>query len=208
MIQFKCSSCGAQLESPESCGNGTDTCPLCKTTVRVPPSREQLAEAKQRKRMERDHQKQLEAQRRQEQQRQQQAEQQWQIQAARDREQAFVDRKNRIIISTGSISQEHTILQIVFAAGIQKFGGAGIFKKGLMYITDGEYNQMLEQVYVAALEIFKHKGAQIGADAIIHAKFDIEQITLSEAGLVSAGEALRIQVFCTGTAVKFVNSQA
>ena len=201
MIQYKCSSCSAKLESPDSLGSSIDTCPLCNTTVRVPPSKEQVAMAKEHDRLERERQKQREVQQRQE----QQLAQERQAQAARDSQQAFLDRKYRIVISTGSITQEHTILQIVFAAGIQKFGGAGIFKKGLMYITDAEYNQMIEHVYVAAIDIFRDKAARIGADAIIHAHFDIEQITLTEAGLVTAGDALRIQVFCTGTAVKFVN---
>ena len=109
-----------------------------------------------------------------------------------------------IIISTGGIDNSHKIISIIFAAGIQKFGGKGMFKKGLQYITDDEYNGLIEQVYASAITLFKEKASKVGADAIIHTKFDIEQITLTESGVISAGDALRIQVFCTGTAVKFV----
>lgn len=108
-----------------------------------------------------------------------------------------------IIISTGGISRDHTIQSILFAVGLQKFGGKGIFKKGVAFIKDSEYNEMIDQVYISALATLREKASKIGADAVIHCKFDIEQITLTEKGFMSEGEALRIQVFVTGTAVKY-----
>lgn len=113
-----------------------------------------------------------------------------------------------ILISTGDIRREHNVLSIIFAAGMKKFGGKGFWKqisgKGIEFMTDEQYTEMLDQVYVSALHILKEKAAKAGADAVVNCKFDIEQITLQEKGMVSQGEALRIQVFVTGTAVKFV----
>lgn len=110
-----------------------------------------------------------------------------------------------IILSTGDIKRDYKILSIVFAAGIQKFGGKGFFKLDSGYIKDKEYNEMIETVYASAIQIFKEKARAVGADAVVHCNFDIEQIELLEKGLVTAGgSALRIQVFCTGTAVQLL----
>lgn len=111
---------------------------------------------------------------------------------------------DNIIIATGSIDKPNQVIDIIFAASQQKFGGKGFFNKGVEFMTDEEYNKLLDTVYVNATKLIKKKASAIGADAIINCKFDIEQLTLTESGIMSSGEALRIQVFVTGTAVKYI----
>lgn len=111
---------------------------------------------------------------------------------------------SEIIISTGDIKEEYQVLDVIFAASQQKFGGKGIFKRGLDLMTDDEYNKLLDQVYISSTNLIREKASKIGASAIINCKFDLEQLTLTESGIMSQGQALRIQVFVTGTAVKFI----
>ncbi len=109
-----------------------------------------------------------------------------------------------IVLSTGDIKREYKILSVIFAAGVQKFGGKGLFASDSSYISDTKYNEMIQEVYASAVRTFQEKAIAVGADAVIHCNFDIEQIELMEQGLVKSGNALRIQVFCTGTAVQFL----
>lgn len=111
---------------------------------------------------------------------------------------------SEIIISTGGIKENYKVLDVIFAASQKKFGGKGIFKRGLEFMTDGDYNELLNEVYVSSTELIKTKAKKIGANAIINCKFDLEQLTVTEQGMMSKGEALRIQVFVTGTAVQFL----
>lgn len=177
-IKFKCPSCGKKQKFDDALGGQNQQCTECQQVLQLPWSKAQMNQ-------------------------QAVAEQQQAAQHAANLAAQFETRKAALVISTGPVHTPHAILQIVFAAGIQKFGGKGLFTADSSALTDAKYNEMIEQVYVSAINTFRDKAARVGADAIIHAKFDIEQIELAEAGLVSVGNALRIQVFCTGTAVRY-----
>lgn len=197
VIKFKCHRCGLKLQNDESMGGKEDVCPGCGIRFQTPLSRNQVAEKKRAELEKAAHDK---AKR----ESALVAEAASKSLAAQQRREALIRKKESIVISTGGVSQEHSVLQIIFAAGVQEFGGKGFFTRGVEFITDQEYNAMIEQVYNSAIDIFRTKAVKVGADAVIHSRFDIEQIELGERGLVTAGNALRIQVFCTGTAVKFV----
>jgi|ETNmetMinimDraft_13_1059891.scaffolds.fasta_scaffold34459_2 uncharacterized protein YbjQ (UPF0145 family) len=113
---------------------------------------------------------------------------------------------DNITISTGSIDKAHNILDIIFSAAQKKYGGKG-FKAAVFSLdtlSDVEYNTLLDEVYVSSIDILKKKATEIGADAVIDCKFDIEQLIIHEEGLMTSGDALRLQVFVTGTAVKYI----
>ena len=114
------------------------------------------------------------------------------------------EKKQSIVISTGDIKHEYKILSIVFSAGIRKYGGKGLLDGDSTRLSNKKYNKLIQEVYNEAISVFREKAVKVGADAVIHAKFDIEQIELFEKGVVSSGNALRIQVFCTGTAVRYI----
>jgi uncharacterized protein YbjQ (UPF0145 family)/DNA-directed RNA polymerase subunit RPC12/RpoP len=178
-IKFKCTSCGNKIKVDDAMGNQSAECPSCNTAIQVPPSKVQVLQ-------------------------QQQAEKQASDKLAADAARRLEEKKQSIVISTGGIPNSYKILTIIFAAGVQKYGGKGLFTRDSNKISNKKYNTMIEEVYNNAISIFREKGAMVGADAIINSKFDIEQIELAEKGVVSEGNALRVQVFCTGTAVKFV----
>ena len=109
---------------------------------------------------------------------------------------------DNVVLSTSTIDKPHQILDIVFSASQKKFGGKGL-KKSLEFMSDKEYNEMLEEVYLSSTQMIKEKAAKVGADTVIGCNFDLEQLIITETGMLAGeSEALRIQVFVTGTAVK------
>lgn len=179
-IKVKCPECGNKMKLDDSMGLKNSECTNCKFAFQVPASKIQKTQQAQ---TDRD------------------AENRTVAEAAR----LLEEKKQSIVISTGGLTREYRILTIIFAAGIQKYGGKGLFDGDASRLSNKKYNSMIQSVYNEAISIFREKGVQAGADAIIHAKFDIEQIELFEKGIVGgSGTALRIQVFCTGTAVKYL----
>ncbi len=210
-IKFKCPSCSMKLQNDDNMGGMDDNCPGCGGVFKTPLSKEQIVE---KKRIEKEQALRQKTKLKEAaaaataaaaiQKREAAAQKERRRQIDDERRMAAQRKKESIIISTGSVSQDHSILQIIFAAGVQKFGGKGFLTPDSSLMTDQQYNSMIEEVYNSAMDIFRNKAVAVGADAIIHARFDIEQIELAEKGLVTSGNALRIQVFCTGTAVKFI----
>ena len=178
-IKFRCPKCNSKVKFEDEMGRQVAKCPDCGSDISVPPSKKQKREEKSRE-MEDEKRAKEEAARR------------------------LEEKKQSIVISTGDIKREYKILSIVFAAGIRKYGGKGLLDGDSTRLSNKKYNGLIQKVYNEAISVFREKAVKVGADAIIHAKFDIEQIELFEKGMVSSGNALRIQVFCTGTAVRYI----
>lgn len=110
-----------------------------------------------------------------------------------------------IIFSTGDIKQNYKVIGVIYAASVKKYGGGGAFiKTDAGYIDNKTYNKMLDDIYVEAIDLLKTKAELLGADAVTFVKMDIEQLTMSEKGLLSEGTSLRMQLFINGTAVSFI----
>jgi uncharacterized protein YbjQ (UPF0145 family) len=112
---------------------------------------------------------------------------------------------DNVVLTTSTIDKPHQILDIVFSASQKKFGGKGFKIQSLELMSDKEYNEMLEEVYLSSTQMLKEKAAKVGADAVIGCNFDLEQLIITETGMLAGdSEALRVQVFVTGTAVKLL----
>jgi len=108
-----------------------------------------------------------------------------------------------IIFSTGDIKQNYKVIGIIYAASVRKYGGKN-FQGDVRLISNKQYNEMLDEIYVEASDLLNTKAELLGADAVTHVKMDIEQIVLDEIGLLHSGTTLRMQMFMSGTAVSFV----
>ncbi len=92
-----------------------------------------------------------------------------------------------VILSTGDIRQDYTILDTVFAYGSSTEG----FLKSANPI----------EAYKKVGELLKQNAAKIGADGIVYATFDYRVAVKS--GCLSGGQAF--EVFAYGTAVKLAS---
>ena len=111
---------------------------------------------------------------------------------------------SEIIFSTGDVKQDYKVIGIIYAASVKKYGGRGLLEGDASLISNKVYNNMLDEIYIEAFELIKTKAEILGADAVIHVKMDIEQLTMHEQGVFSKGNSLRMQMFASGTAVSFV----
>ena len=84
-----------------------------------------------------------------------------------------------MIISTGDIRQDYTIIDVVFAYGAQKEGFLGINK---------------EKAFLKVKEDLEKNAEAIGADAVIYATFDYR--------VAVDGKKQVLEFIANGTAVK------
>lgn len=105
---------------------------------------------------------------------------------------------DRIVISTGPINNNYNILQAICSVSTKEIT-PGLFSGRTTVDQDD-----IERLYSMTVKKLKENAYRVGADAVIHCKFDLDQVASVSGNERDTKTTFYATIFCTGTAVQFI----